>query len=186
MFRIIIIWFCILLVGCTTNENKNMEESAPKEEHLYDIYFIKKAPRAKEKNDLSDLIKIVFAKNDSSVGDTIAIDVKNNTIHLEPWMSSHGINSMGESEPINDFDEVIKIIEKHDVQNWKEDYSFEDPSTYEDGYAWSLYLQFEDGTVERHKGTGSFAEEITPAHFETFYHDLNDFVEERLSNKEVN
>src|SRR5699024_11619201 len=73
------------------------------------------------------------------------------------------------SKPIDDIDEAVNILEKYNVQDWKEDYSYEDPSSYEDGYAWSLYLQFEDGTVERHKVTGSFAVESTPENYKDYY-----------------
>src|SRR5699024_11722442 len=81
-----------------------------------------------------------------SLGNTIAMDIENNIIYIDPWMSSMGINYQDESEPIDDIDKAVDILEKYNVQDWKEDYSYEDPSSYEDGYAWSLYLQFEDGT----------------------------------------
>lgn len=174
---------CLIMVGCKDSENGYSEGSELKEEHLYDIYFIKKAPKTTEKQPLSKVIKLAFTQNDSSLGNTIAMDLENNTIYIDPWMSSMGINYKDESKPIDDIDEAVNILEKYNVQDWKEDYSYEDPSSYEDGYAWSLYLQFEDGTVERHKGTGSFAKEITPENYNDFSQKLNDFVEERLKDE---
>jgi len=185
MMIFFIIYISLVFVSCniTDFQNEKMKESELKEEHLYDIYFIKKAPKATEKQPLSKVIKLVFTQNDSSLGNTVAMDLENNTIYIDPWMSSMGINYQDESEPIDDIDKAVDILEEYNVQDWKEDYSYEDSSSYEDGYAWSLYLQFEDGTVERHEGTGSFAKEITPENYNDFSQALNDFVEERLKDE---
>src|SRR5699024_946819 len=185
MMIFFIIYISLVFVSCniTDSQNEKMNESELKEAHLYDIYFIKKDPKTTEKQPLSKVIKLAFTQNDSSLGNTIAMDLENNTIYIDPWMSSMGINYKSESKPIDDIDEAVNILEKYNVQDWKEDYSYEDPSSYEDGYAWSLYLQFEDGTVERHKGTGSFAKEITPENYNDFSQKLNDFVEERLKDE---
>src|SRR5699024_12312982 len=113
-----------------------------------------------EKQPLSKVIKLAFTQNDSSLGNTIAMDLENNTIYIDPWMSSMGINYKDESKPIDDIDEAVNIIEKYNVQDRKEDYSYEDASSYEDGNARSIYLQLEDGTVERLKGTGYLRTEI--------------------------
>ncbi len=55
-----------------------------------------------------------------------------------------------------------------------------DPTTTDDGVGWSLYLQFEDGTVEKHKGSGTAMKSITPENFDDFFNELSDFVDERL------
>lgn len=77
-------------------------------------------------------------------------------------------------------EKVIDILETYNVQDWKKDYSYEDLSSYQDGSGWSLYLQFEDGTVEVHRGFGSFAGEIIPENFDDFFSELSSFVDERL------
>src|SRR5699024_2251159 len=164
------------------NENKKKVSIIPQDE-LYDIYFIKKAPKSTGKHDLSEAIKVVFTYSDSSVGDTIAIDIQEGIIHIEPWVSTLGVTSLDESEHINDIDIVIDLLREYNVQGWKDDYTYEDPSTYEDGVGWNLWIQFEYGTVEKHGGSGSFAEEITSDEFDEFKKALRDFVHERLEDK---
>ena len=175
-----IICICFLVMGCHNLQEKDKGEPNMSNKELYDIYFLFEAPKATEKHELSEVIKIAFSVGGSSNDNEIAIDIEKHIIHIAPWMSTLGVTSLGESDYIEDIEKVLNILEKYNVQDWKEDYTFEDPSSYEDGFAWSLYLQFEDGTVERHKGSGSFAEEITPDNFNEFYNELNDFVEERL------
>ena len=77
---------------------------------------------------------------------------------------------------------MFEILEKYEVQSWKRDYTFEDPETYQDGYSWSLWLQFADGTVEKHSGEGTDAEKLTPDNFQEFAKELRSFVEEKLEN----
>src|SRR5699024_197025 len=93
MMIFFIIYISLVFVSCniTESQNEKMKESELKEEHLYDIYFIKKAPKTTEKQPLSKVIKLAFTQNDSSLGNTIAMDLENNTIYIEPWMSSMGI-----------------------------------------------------------------------------------------------
>lgn len=170
-----IIFVCLLVVGCKDIDKKKTGEANMSEDLFYDFYLFLKSPRATEKHDLSEVIKIVYTDSNSSTGNTIALDLEKNHILKDPWMSSHGINSMGEYKQIDDMEKVIDILEKYNVQEWKEDYSFEDPSTYEDGYGWNLYLQFQDGTVERHKGSGTLKKNIIPEQFSEFFNELNKF-----------
>ncbi len=122
-------FICATLLGCEPKEQSNkMEESPVKEgglkeeytlneENLYDIYFIRKAPKAMEKHDLSKVIKVVSTKNINLTGETIAIDVQNRIIHIDPWVSTMGVNSIDEAEDIDDLDQVIDILEKFNVQD---------------------------------------------------------------------
>src|SRR5699024_3144255 len=137
MMIFFIIYISLVFVSCniTDSQNVKMKESVLKEAHLYDIYFIKKAPKTTEKQPLSKVIKLALKQNDSTLRNTIAMDIENNIIYIDPWMSSMGINYQDESEPIDDIDKAVDILEKYNVQDWKEDYSYEDPSSYEDGYA---------------------------------------------------
>src|SRR5699024_3662282 len=91
---ITVMFVYFLLTGFTeTNENKKKVSIIPQDE-LYDIYFIKKAPKSTGKHDLSEAIKVVFTYSDSSVGDTIAIDIQEGIIHIEPWVSTLGVTSL--------------------------------------------------------------------------------------------
>lgn len=192
LYYFLIFSTCLFIVSCqetndegsindeNTNKQKKKEESNMTKEELYDFYYIKKAPKANDVYGLDEVIKVLVTKNNSSLDDTIAIDVKNEKILVNPRMSSLGVRPRDGTKQVNDMESVLKILGKYDVQNWKEDYSFEDPSTYQDGYGWHLWLQFEDGTVEWHGGEGGIKSEITPDNFDEFFEELNEFVEERL------
>jgi uncharacterized lipoprotein YehR (DUF1307 family) len=174
----------IIITGCEetqeSTDSKELEESEMSEEELYDIYYIFEAPKATEEHDLSKTIKVVFSSYVNSIDSDIAIDIKNNEILIEPWMSSLGVDTVEGTEKINDANKVLEILEKYNVQDWKEDYTYEDPATYEDGVGWLLLLQFEDGTVTEYRGSGTDSKEITPENFEAFVTELNSFVDERL------
>ncbi|MEH7180116.1 hypothetical protein [Neobacillus vireti] len=98
-------------------------------------------------------------------------------------MDSLGLSFNDGTVKINDAENVINILKKHNVQEWKRDYSFEDPASFQDGYSWNLWLQFEDGTVEKHVGQGKDIVDITPKNFDDFATELNGFVKERLEGK---
>lgn len=151
---------------------------------IYDFSYIKKAPEAKKKHDLEKVIKIYMNENDSSLNKGFAIDFKESHVYVDTGMGSRGIRTSRE-EPVNviDINGVIDILKKYDVQNWKENYTFEDPDSYQDGYSWKLWLQFEDGTVEKHTGSGTDVKKITPDNFSAFRKELTNFVDENL-NKE--
>lgn len=184
LYILALLCFSIFVIGCTKEEsnNKNQkEESTLNEDQLYDIYFLKKAPKATDAHDLSEVIKVVATSSNGENHDTIAIDVENKFIHIDPWVSTAGVTSLEESSSVEGMEQVIDILETYQVQDWKENYSTEDEQTStEDGAGWSLYLQFEDGSVEEHKGTGTSMHGITPENFDDFYAELEKFVDERL------
>ena len=82
---------------------------------------------------------------------------------------------------LNNTKEVLDILRTYDMQSWKKDYTFEDSDTYEDGYIWRLWLQYEDGTVEKHKGEGTDRDKITPSIFDDFVKDLNYIVDKHFN-----
>lgn len=118
-------------------------------------------------------------KNDSSFSDTIAIDVTNNEIYVDPSWTTLGVDTFDEPVPVNDVQNVLEILEEYNVQDWKKDYTVENPEDYEDGFSWRLWLQFEDGTVEKHGGSGT-EDGITPENFDGFFTELNEFVSGKL------
>lgn len=163
----------LFIIGCIDTEQT--------EEELYDIYYIREAPKATEKHDLSEIIKVVLTKNEDLTDETIAIDVEKSGIYIDPSIQSIGIRASKGLKEIDDIQKVMEILEKYHVQEWKEDYSTpENSSTTEDGVGWSLYIQFKDGTVEQHMGSGTSMKSVAPNDFEDFFHELHSFVEERL------
>ena len=147
---------------------------------IYDFADIKKAPEAAMKHPLSNVIKILFDAGSIAAENTIAIDILKNEVFINPKIGSRGLRFSDGSVEINDTEKVIKILEKYDVQNWKNDYTFENPEFYQDGYGWVLRLQFEDGTVEIYGGEGSRKSEIIPENFDEFFAELSEFVKERI------
>src|SRR5699024_11747643 len=70
-FLMIVIVASFFLCGCQQiakyeEENINMEQ-----EELFDIYYLFEAPKAKKDYNLTEIIKVVFTKNDSSLTDTV-------------------------------------------------------------------------------------------------------------------
>jgi len=166
----------------TVNVNGGNGEKDMDRIDIYDFAFIKKAPESKEKQPLEKVIKVYFSEWSRS--DTkIAIDVANNDLYINPRMDSLGLRFNEGTVKINDAENVINIFKKYNLQEWKRDYTFEDPASYRDGYSWSLWLQFENGTVEKHVGQGTDIDEITPKNFHEFAAELNRFVNERLEEK---
>jgi|SRR5699024_1110839 len=139
-FRLFIIGisFCFFLVGCKdTNEPT---EKIPKmtEEKLYDIYYLKEAPKASGNHELSKVIKIVVVKHEHSQDQTIVIDVGNSGIFVDPSNSSLGIRASNGKKEIDDVNQAVHLLEKYNVQGWKEDYTIEEPESYEDGVGWNV------------------------------------------------
>ena len=172
-------------IGSETNQPINEKNNGKGENDIYeyDIYDfanIKKAPEAAMEHPFSNVIKILFDAGSIAAENTIAIDILKNEIYINPQMGSRGLRFSDGTVEVNDIEKVIKILEKYDVQNWENDYTFEDPDSYQDGYGWVLRLQFEDGTVELYGGEGSRKSEIIPENFDDFFVELSEFVKERI------
>lgn len=177
---------CFLLAGCTDTKEDKEEVSTIPEDELYDIYYIKEAPKATDTYDLSEVIKVGLTKNEELMDETIAIDVEKSGIYMDPSLHSLGVRSSKGMQDIDDVEGVLNILEKYQVQNWKEDYSQEgDSSTTDDGVGWSLYIQFKDGTVQQHIGSGTSIRVLHLRGFDEFLQELNSFVEERLDGSTV-
>ncbi len=195
VYIFIVLIICIFLSRCKKeidiNENKTSGPTIENKENdgseninmndydIFDFYLIKKAPESKRKQNLDKVIKIAFDENDSSLSNTIAIDLANNEIYINPRWSSHGIRSREGTIKSNDVKNVLEILEKYNVQKWKSDYTVEEPESYVDGYGWSLWLQFEDGTVKTYLGRGD-KEDVVPKNFDEFVNELSKFVNERI------
>lgn len=173
--------FLFLAMGCEgTNEHKK-EISTMTEEELYDIYYIKEAPKAIKNHDLSEVIKLVLTKNEDLTDETIAIDVEKNGIYIDPSIQLIGVRALKGMKEIDDIQKVIDILEKYHVQGWKEDYSTKEaPSSTDAGVGWSMYIQFENGSVKHHMGSGTSMESVTPEGFAEFFNELETFVNDQI------
>ncbi|BAC14732.1 hypothetical protein [Oceanobacillus iheyensis HTE831] len=166
------------------NEDDKGEDDNMSEIDIYNFKNIEKAPVASETQPLEKVIKIFFDETSMDAPyQAIAIDIKSNEIYKNPIISRRGLRAQDGIIEVNSTAEVYDILEKHDVQNWEEDYTFEDTSTYEDGYSWRLWLQYEDGTIEKHGGKGTDVDKLTPDNFTTFVDELREFEIQQLEEK---
>lgn len=180
---------CLVMVGCTTNNAEKIKEDTEVTNEgnnegdgdktmdgidIYDFYFINKAPLANEKHSFDQLIKVYFSYKG------IAVDVKNKELYEKPRFSTNGVTTFEDPIKFEDKEGLVDILEKYDVQQWKENYTTEDPDSYQDGFGWQLMLQFEDGTVEKYRGSGSFKEDVIPDNFEQFSDEIEAFIEDKI------
>lgn len=164
---------CLLLFGC---EAKNEELELSKEE-LLEFENFGKAPETTKSKPIEEVVKIYFSESSIDFPhEPIAINIKDNKLYTRPHVSAFRRSRYHDVVIMENAKIVIKLLEKYNVQHWNRDYTFEDPQTYEDGYGWSLWLQFEDGTVKRHSGSGTSKKDITPEKFDDFVHDLRRLV----------
>jgi hypothetical protein len=181
--------FTVFLVGCHDLTPKKdliihefLNESGQEKDDIYDFYFINKAPQASKKHPLDELIKIYFSDGQNKA---IAIDIGNNEVYIDPRWSGMGVDTLEETVELNQEDVLLDILEKHRVQEWKYDYTTEDPDSYQDGYGWLLVLQFADGTVEKHRGAGTDFDKITPESFDGFTQELQGFMKKELAENDM-
>lgn len=177
---IFIIGICLLMIGCQSSIDEDVREPEKLEDVSYDFYTFLNSPASTETQDLSHVIKVVVTKNEHSQDETLAFDVENEEIVIDPWMSSKGIHSEGETQAVDDVEEVLHILDTYNVAEWEEDYTTEDSDAYTDGVGWNVWLQYEDGTIQSYKGSGSGLEHITPEGFDAFFQELRDYVDDRV------
>ena len=187
---------CFALLGCQdlsdeANDEKNSsnkdgivekKENNMNDVDVYDFENMGKAPEVTEAQNVEDTIKVFFSESTFDDPDEpIAFNLKDSEIYINPSLSLHGFSSYDEAMELNNVEEVLDILRSYDVQSWKKDYTFKDSDTYEDGYIWRLWLQYEDGTVEKHKGEGTDRDIITPSIFDYFVKDLNYIVDKHFN-----
>ena len=164
-------------------ENKDSQLLPPQETALdiFDFSFIRSAPVTEKSQPVENVIKVYHGEWSMERAPAVAIDVENKEIYIEPRMANRGVRAHGGTKVIEDAEKVIQILEKYDIQNWQHYYSnVKDTTSYEDGASWSLWLQYDDGSVEIFRGEGTFWKDITPDNYQSFVNELTEFVEERI------
>jgi len=170
----LVFFTCLALFACNQGHDEDILDDEQVKYDIYDFYFINRAPVETEKHPLDELIKIYYSTK------AVAIDVGNNELLEKPRFATNGVAIFEDPLPFDDKEGLIEILEKYQVQEWKEDYTTEDPDSYQDGYGWMMLLQFEDGTIERYKGSGSYKEDVVPENFDDFANDMETFKEEKI------
>lgn len=188
---------CLFLVACqsaadeegeidsTKGGNKQVnsegEEIAVNQVDIFDFKHIQDAPEATEKHAIDKVIKVFFDESSSDQPyKAVAIDVEHDEIYQNPIISRRGLRAQDGVKTVENSDEVKDILKKYEVQGWESDYTVdEDAESYEDGYSWRLWLQFEDGTVEKYSGKGAAKGRITPENFDDFAKELYQLILQR-------
>ncbi|MEN2769079.1 hypothetical protein [Ornithinibacillus xuwenensis] len=176
---------CLFLVACQSSDDKaepDSSENAMNQVDIFDFKYIQQAQEATEKHAIDEVIKVFFdeSSNDQPYK-AVAIDVENNEIYRNPIISRRGLRAQDGVTTVENSHEVQDILKKYAVQDWKSDYTFEDAESYEDGYSWRLWLQFEDGTVEKYAGKGTDKEKLTPEKFDDFAQALYQFQKDKIA-----
>ncbi len=170
----LVFFTCLALFACKQARDEEILDDEQVKYDIYDFYFINRAPAATEKHPLDELIKIYYSTK------AVAIAVENNELLEKPRFATNGVTIFEDPLPFDDKEGLIEILEKYQVQEWKEDYTTEDPDSYQDGYGWMMLLQFEDGTIERYKGSGPYKDDVVPENFDDFANDMETFKEEKI------
>lgn len=192
---------CLFLVACQSIDdekgetdssearnkqvNSEGEENAMNQVDIFDFKHIQHAPEVTEKHVIDKVVKVFF--DESSIDQpykAVAIDVENDEIYRNPIISRRGLRAQDGVTTVENSNELQDILKKYEVQDWESDYTFGDAESYEDVYSWRLWLQFEDGTVERYSGKGTDKEKLTPENFDDFAQELYRFQQDKVT--EVN
>jgi len=168
----------MILAGCSHSEDSIKDDEVMRNIDIYDFYYIKRAPIATKKYELEDVIKLTFSTT-SPIPTSIAIDIKNKEIYIDPRFSTNGLHKSRGTVLFDEKETLVNILEKYSVQDWKGNYTTESPDSYNHGYGWSLLLQFEDGTIETHGGQGT-TDAIFPKEFDGFVKELYQLAKEIL------
>lgn len=148
---------------------------------IYDFAFIKRAPETDEKQPLDDVIKVLFIKNDGSLDTGYAVDFENNEVYIDPMIGSRGVRTGVETpKKLENASQLFSILEEHHVQDWKSSYSQKNQDDFEDGTGWQFWLQFSDGSVEKHSGSGVDVEKTRPENFSAFSQDFSEAIEKNV------
>lgn len=189
---------CLFLVACQSLENEEDgadssksgnkqvnsegEENTMNQVDIFDFKHIQDAPEATEKHAIDKVAKVFFDESSSDQPyKAVAIDVEHDEVYQNPIISRRGLRAQDGVITIENSNDVQDILRKYEVQDWESDYTAEDAESYEDGYSWRLWLQFDDGTVERYSGKGAEKKKVTPENFDDFAQALYQFYKDKVT-----
>jgi hypothetical protein len=159
------------------NNNEDGENNMA-DKDIFKFKHIAEAPEAPEAKPVQDVIKVFFAEWSIDIpleDSAVAIDIANNEMHVHPVINHRGFRATGGVVSLNDAEQVKEILESYNVQEWPDEEVPE--SEGEDGYSWQLWLQYDDGTVQKYEGNEATEK---PEQFEEFATALREFAAERM------
>ena len=142
---------------------------------VHNFTFIDYLPETKMKKDLNKVKRIYFTDWSMSETNTTAINIVSKTIYIDSFDFNQDVETKEGPIHTPDVNKVLDILEEYDVQKWRRTYTFRNPDAFQDGYSWKIVMQFDDGTVEKHRGEGS----LTPENYDEFLHEFNKFIDDR-------
>jgi hypothetical protein len=158
--------------------NDEDEENNMDEKDIFKFKHIAQAPEATEEKSVHEVIKVFFAEHsiDIPLEDSgVAIDIANNEMHVHPIINHRGFRAQGGIVQLDDAEKVKDILDAHNVQKWPDEPAPESDAA--DGYSWQLWLQYEDGSVQRYEGNEATEK---PEEFEAFSSELREYAAERM------
>lgn len=148
------------------------------DEDIFDFAFVNGAPETEESHEVNDIIKMYATTwSIDELHHPIAIDIKNHEIYIEPEVKLFGVEFEIGRKKVDDIEIVLELFDKYEVLSWQNYYSnVKDHHSYEDGSSWKLLVQYEDGTIETFRGSGTRFSDIIPENYTDFMNELADYV----------
>jgi hypothetical protein len=180
----ICIIFCIVLTACESikkegegsgmSNGKESEKSGMSDTRADGFQELSELPKSTRQQSPDSVIKIMFYESQNMQQKNVtALDLGNKKMYLHPKVQTVGIAEPDGTLSEDDIAEIIAILEENNVQEWKDSYQdAAENASYEDGYSWTLILEYEDRTVEWHTGSGPSKQDVVPDEFDQFTADL--------------
>lgn len=179
LFVVCFISACSSKIETIPNEGDEKVVETP----IKDFSRIDKLAQSANQQDTDRIVKILFYEsNNMQYKNTIAIDIGNQAMYLNPKISTVGLVDADIKMTENDVKKIMDILKKYDIQSWKENYSDKKNTNVEDGYGWVLYLEYSDRTIEKHSGFGISRADVIPRNFDTFIEEITNFVDNKKEN----
>src|SRR5690606_15991976 len=102
----------MILAGCSHSEDSIKDDEVMRNIDIYDFYYIKRAPIATKKYELEDVIKLTFSTT-SPIPTSIAIDIKNKEIYIDPRFSTNGLHKSRGTVLFDEKETLVNILEKY-------------------------------------------------------------------------
>ncbi len=146
----------------------------------------KELPESNKSQIAENVAKIYFYEVENLLRtEIIIIDLQNKVAQINPDTAHFfGDADVAEFEiklSDKDVETVVNILKEGNVSKWQRKYRYGDESMLEqmggEGYNWTLFIQYKDGTMQPRSGKGTSKEEIQPEGYQTFVNELTTFVE---------
>ena len=181
---ILFICCCILLYGCVNTENNINENKESETMKSYGFGDLARAPRSETLQSIEKITKLLFSipyKMDAESGSkVIAIDIENKEVYYD--VDTGKIHRIDPTITLSDDDvtELLELVKKYNILDWKEDYSIQNGDDILDGTGWTLIIEYQDRTIQTHGGYGVYLKDIIPENYDETISEFETFIESRM------